>query len=189
MPVANKNIVSASDYLIMERASTEKHEFYRGEVSAISGAGIQHNIIFSNTFGILSNQLKGKNCRPFGSDLRIHIPLNSLYTYPDISVVCGKIETTDNTFDTIINPSIIIEILSATTRDYDKGGKFALYRDITSLKEYIIIDSEQVAVEKFIRNMDGSWQLTEFKQLTESFTIETVAISLLLKDLYEGVVN
>jgi Uma2 family endonuclease len=109
---------------------------------------------FSNCFGNLLLKLKGKNGRRFGSDLRIHIPLNSLYTYPDISIIYGKIETTDDKFDSATKPSVIFEILSASTRNYDKGEKFTLYRDIESLQEYIVIDSEKISVEKHKRNTD-----------------------------------
>ncbi len=119
--------------------------------------------------------------------LRVHIPQNTLYTYPDITIVCGKIETLDHSFDTITNPSVIIEILSASTRDYDKGGKFTLYRDIVSLQEYLLIDSERVSIEKFIRNADGSWQLTEYKLPQQSVLIETVDVTISLSEVYEDI--
>ncbi len=172
------------EYLDIERAALDKHEFYKGEIFAMSGASIPHNIIFSNLFGELSTKLNGKNCMPFGSDLRIHIPKNTLYTYPDISIICGEIETTDDKFDTVTNPSVIIEIRS---ENYDKGGKFTLYREIESLKEYLLIDSEAVMVEKFIKNADNSWQFTEYKKMEEHFTIETVAIQMELTTVYQGV--
>lgn len=187
MTITDVKYISDLDYLTTERAASEKHEYYKGEVFAMSGASIPHNLVFSNVFGMLSAKLKGTNCKPFGSDLRIHIPKNSLYTYPDISIVCGKIETLDNAFDTITNPSVIIEILSASTRDYDKGGKFTLYRDIITLKEYLLIDSERVSIEKFIRNNDGSWQLTEFKDPSQRCMIETIEMLISLSDVYEGI--
>ena len=187
MSFANSQHITDSDYLSTERNALDKHEFYRGEVYAISGATIKHNIIFSNVFGILSAKLYGSDCKPFGSDLRIHIPKNSLYTYPDISIVCGKIETTDSNFDTITNPAVIIEILSASTRDYDKGSKFTLYKDIISLNEYILIDSENISVEKYSRNNDGSWILTEYKTISQLFTIDTVNTTILLEDVYHSI--
>jgi len=153
----------------------------------MSGASIPHNITAMNCYIDLGTKLKGKNCKPFGSDLRIHIPKNTLYTYPDISIICGAIETTDDKFDTVINPSVIIEILSESTKNYDKGGKFTLYREIESLKEYILIDSEVVMVEKFIKNEDNSWQLTEYKKLEDFFTIDTVLIKMELTTIYDGV--
>lgn len=186
-PVPVYKNISAAEYLAVERNAFEKHEFYQGEVFAMSGASLKHNKIFSRIFGELASKLKGKNCMPFGSDLRIHIPKNTLYTYPDISIVCGETECTDNFFDTVLNPSVIIELLSKSTRNYDKGEKFSLYRDIDSLQEYILIDTERINVEKHIRNHDNSWQLTEFKSLEDSFLINTVDLSIALNDIYEGI--
>ncbi|MEC4003850.1 Uma2 family endonuclease [Flavobacterium sp. SUN052] len=187
--------ITPEEYLEAERLALDKHEYYKGEVfllnktdvTAMSGASVAHNVLFSNLFGELYSNLKGKPCRPYGSDLRIHIPKNSLFTYPDISIICGDVETTDDKFDTAKNPTVIIEILSPSTRDYDKGGKFTLYRDIDSLKEYILVDTEKILVEKFSRNTDNSWLLTEYKNLEESFTITSVATTLSLKTIYEDV--
>lgn len=177
-------LVTAEEYLRAEREALNKHEYYRGQIFAMSGASLPHNIIFKNTFLNLGIKLKGKKCQPFGSDLRIHIPENSLYTYPDISIICGKPETTDDTKDTITNPSVIIEILSKSTRDYDKGQKFTLYRDITTLKEYILIDSETVSVETLTRNDDRSWTFREYRLLGDTFDIETIGESFSVSELY-----
>ncbi|WP_269227407.1 Uma2 family endonuclease [Flavobacterium eburneipallidum] len=179
--------ISQKDYLEAERLAVEKHEYFKGEIFAMSGASITHNKIFSNSFSDIGSKLKGKKCQPFGSDLRVHIPKNTLFTYPDISIICGEIETTDDKFDTITNPSVIIEILSPSTRNYDKGEKFTLYREIDSLQEYILIDSERIMVEKFIRNADNSWQLTEYKTIEQSFSIATVDIEMQLIDIYDGI--
>ena len=154
----------------------------------MSGALIPHNIIFYSVFGELTTKLKGKNCRPFGSYLRVHIPKNTLYTYPDISVFCGEIKTTDARFDTATNPTVIIEILSPSTRDYDKGGIFTLYRDIESLQEYIIIDSEDIMVEKIQRNADNSWQLTDYRTIDLVFSIESLVLQMDLATIYTDVV-
>lgn len=178
--------ISEKDYLDTERLALGKQEYYKGEIFAMGGASISHNKIAINCTTDISNKLKGKKCQPFGSDLRIHIPKNTLFTYPDISIICGKIETTDDIFDTVTNPSVIIEILSPSTRNYDKGEKFTLYREIDSLQEYILIDSERIMVEKFIRNADNSWQLTEYKSIEQSFSITTVSIEMKLTDIYEG---
>lgn len=179
--------ISQEEYLEFERLATEKHEYFDGEIFAMSGASILHNIIFRNTFGKIINKLKGKKCQPFGSDLRIHIPENTLYTYPDLSIICGEIETTDENFDTATNPKVIFEILSKSTRGYDKGDKFALYRKIKSFQEYILIDSRSVLVEKYVKNQDNSWQLTEYRSLDLSLKIESVGVELKLSDIYDGV--
>lgn len=184
MGIPNPKYISQEEYLEMERSAIEKHEYYKGEVFAMSGASLPHNLIFKNTYLTLGIKLKGKKCQPFGSDLRVNIPKNTLYTYPDITIICGKPQLTDDNQDTITNPTVIIEILSKSTRDYDRGQKFALYRDITSLKEYILIDSENVAVEKMSRNADSSWTLRDFGSIDDSFTIASIDVTLALSDIY-----
>jgi len=184
-PAPKYNYVSPEEYLQMERVSDEKHEYYNGEVFAMSGASWEHNVIVKNVNTLILPSLKGKSCNMFGSDLRIHIPENSLYTYPDFSIVYGQPETTDKNKDTIIKPYAIIEVLSKSTRDYDRGTKFSLYRTIQTLKEYILIDSESVSVELFIRNPDNTWTLSEFKRLSDKIFISTIKITLQLRDIYE----
>jgi Uma2 family endonuclease len=175
------------EYLAFERESAEKHEYYKGEIFNISGASYEHNVIEDNLRGALHTFLKGKPCRSLGSNLRVHANKNTLYTYPDALIVCGEPEFLDNTFDTLLNPSVLFEILSSSTTNYDKGVKFELYRDIESLKEYITISSMKLHVELYQRNADGSWTLTEYKSENDSFVIRTIEMKLGLKELYEGV--
>ena len=137
--------------------------------------------------GELVQNLKGKPCRPFNSDQRIHIPGNSLFTYPDISIVCGDIKTKDDDNWNILNPSVLIEVLSPTTKNYDMGGKFALYREISTLKEYLLIDPEQIKVMAFRINKAGHWELEEYNKLNDVLPIETIEINIPLIDIYEGV--
>ncbi len=186
-PAPKYNYVSEATYLEMERAATEKHEYYQGEIFAMSGASLKHNVIFKNTYGELYAKLKGKSCQPFGSDMRVHIPQNSLYTYPDITVVCGKPELLDDNFDNLLNPSVIIEILSETTRKYDIGPKFKLYRDIPTLKEYILIDSLSVFVEQHFKNQNNIWELHDYKSMADNFISPVLNITFSLNDIYEGV--
>ena len=187
MGLPEKQYITPEQYLESERLALEKHEFYLGEIFAMSGASFRHNQIFKNTYGNLFNKLKGKPCQPYGSDLRIHIPNNSLYTYPDISIICGKPEMTDKVKDTITNPSVIIEILSKSTYDYDKGQKFTLYRDIDSLREYILIDSMSIRVEHYFKNEDSSWTLKDYRTIDAKLNIETISFDLLLSDVYADV--
>lgn len=186
-PAPKYNHISPEQYLEMERASEVKHEYFKGEVYAMSGASIRHNDIVYNINGIIIPFLKGKNCKIYGSDLRIHIPENTLYTYPDFSIVYGKPETTDLYTDNVTNPSVIIEVLSKSTMDYDRGTKFFLYRSIKTLNEYILIDSNSVCVELYKRQADNSWQFTEYKNLADSFHISTIDLTLSLKDVYDDV--
>jgi Uma2 family endonuclease len=186
-PAPKYNYISPEEYLAIERDALEKHEYYKGKVFAMSGASLRHNYIFHNVYGALAIFLKGKNCIPFGSDLRIHIPENSFYTYPDISIICGTPETTDSFTDNITNPSVIIEILSKSTINYDRGTKFNLYRSIRTLKEYILIDLNSIMVEVYTRNNDNSWLLKEYKELSDNFCISTIDLTLSLKDIYHAV--
>lgn len=186
-PAPKFNFVSQEAYLEMERASDTKHEYYKGEVFAMSGASWEHNVIVKNINTLVLPFLKGKPCDMFGSDLRIHIPENTLYTYPDFSIICGKPETNDEEKDTIIKPSAIIEVLSKSTKDYDRGSKFMLYRSINTLNEYITVDSLSISIEIYTRNPDNTWILSEFKQLSNQFVISTIGLTMLLKDVYEDV--
>jgi len=181
-----KQNISIEDYLEMENTSLEKHEYYKGEIFAMSGAKVPHNIIASNLMTILGQKLKGKSCRPFGSDQRIHVEANTLFTYPDISIICGEVITLNNDNLNALNPSVLIEVLSKTTKNYDRGEKFKLYRDIPTLKEYILVDSESVNVEVFRLNINNHWELEEYKKDAESFSINTINTALLLVDIYEG---
>ena len=185
-PIAEyKNVrLSIQEFLAFEREASEKHEYLRGEVFAMSGAGKRHNFIFSNLFGFLVNKLKGTSCRPFGSDMRLHIPENTLFTYPDISVYCGEMKVMDE--DNAIEPTVLIEILSLSTRDYDRGGKFKLYREIPSLREYIMVDTEALSVEVFRLNKSNHWELEEYKEIHQSLLIHALSISVPLADIYEG---
>ena len=187
MGALEKLLISEKDFLEFERASTEKHQYIKGEVFAMSGASIPHNMIHSNMFFEVGSKLKGKKCKPFGSDLRIYNPASSQYTYPDLSVICGKIETTDDKFDTVTNPTVLFEILSPSTRNYDLGSKFELYRQIPSLKNYVTIDSQAISVSLWTKNNDKSWLLIEKKSLNESIYIESINVELQLSDIYEDV--
>jgi Uma2 family endonuclease len=132
---------SEKEYLELERDAEYKSEYYRGEIFAMAGAGHNHNRIVENLSGECYIAFKGKSCQTFSSDMRLHIPQNGLYTYPDLLVVCGKIEFAEDNDDTIVNPSAIIEVLSKTTSAYDRGDKFHLYRSIPTLMEYVLVDS------------------------------------------------
>ncbi len=192
-----KRKFTVQEYLEIERNSMEKHEYYEGEIfplhragdaaiSMMSGAGARHNRIAVNLIRDLATYLKGKPCQPYGSDMRINIPENSLYTYPDISIICGDIIPCNTDADTAVAPFVIVEILSTSTRQYDRGEKFKLYRDIPTLKEYILIDSESITVEVFRVNERNQWELQEYKSIDEELAILTIKVAVSLKDIYEG---
>jgi Uma2 family endonuclease len=180
-----KQNISIAEYLEMENSSLEKHEYYKGEIFAMSGAKVPHNIIARNLLATLTQKLRGKSCQPFGSDLRIHVEVNTLFTYPDISIICGEIITLNNDNYNVLNPSVLIEVLSNSTKNYDRGEKFKLYRDILTLKEYILVDSESVTIEAFRLNTNKHWELEEYNKDSGNLTLQTVNISLSLTEIYE----
>ncbi len=183
----SKQKMSIEEYLEMENAADEKHEYYKGQIFAMSGAKMPHNRITSNLLIALGLKLKGKKCQPYGSDARIHIESNTLFTYPDISIICGEIITLNNDDYNVLNPTVIIEVLSKSTKNYDRGEKFKLYRDITSLKEYILVDSESIHIEIFRLNENGHWELEEYNSLTETVIIKSIDETVFLSDIYDGV--
>lgn len=184
--VYNKGHYSIEEYLDMENAAVEKHEYYRGEIFAMSGAKFRHIVLTDNSLTSLKQKSKGKPCQPYGSDMRIHIPSNTLFTYPDISIICGEVQSLNNDELNFLNPSVLIEVLSPSTKNYDRGEKFKLYRDIATLKEYILIDSESVHIEVFRLNEQQHWELTEYKTLGESLYIKTIETTLELPEIYGG---
>ncbi len=184
----NKRKYTIEEYLEMENAATEKHEYYEGEIFAMSGAKLPHNTVTRNLLVNLGIKLKGKACQPFGSDQRVHIEKNTLFTYPDISIVCGPVVTLNDDQYNVLNPTVIIEVLSPSTKTYDRGDKFKLYRDIPTLKEYILVDSGSYSVEDFYVNEQGNWELNEYKSFDETLSLNSIGVSLALSDIYDGVV-
>jgi Uma2 family endonuclease len=134
----------------------------------------------------LGIKFKGKSCQPFGNDFRIHIPSSTLFTYPDISIFFSKVETLNNDEVDALNPSVLVEVLSPSTKTYDRGDKFKLNRDISSLKEYVLIDSESISIGAFSINKEGLWQLKEYKNLDEVLSLKSIGVSLTLTEIYEG---
>jgi Uma2 family endonuclease len=182
-----KQKFTIEEYLAMEEAAVEKHEYYRGEIFAMSGSKIPHNRISGNLYATLHQKLKGKKCRPYNSDQRIHIEANTLFTYPDISIVCGEDVTLNNDNWNILNPAVIIEVLSPSIKNYDHGEKFMLYRDIPTLKEYILIDPEHAHIEAFRLNAARRWELEEYNSPEDQLHIKAINEVIAVAEVYDGV--
>ncbi|MDQ0638501.1 Uma2 family endonuclease [Pedobacter sp. W3I1] len=182
-----KRHYTIEEYLEMEKASTVKHEYFQGEIFAMSGATFNHNLIFSNIFGPLFFKLKGSKCIPFGSDMRMNISENTLFTYPDISIYCNEIKHLSEDGDTILQPTVIIEILSPSTKNYDRGKKFNLYKDIPSLKEYIMIDSESVLVEAYYIDDEQNWVLHKHEEISDILNLVSMGFDVALTDIYNHI--
>ncbi len=183
-----KQHYTITEYLEMEDASDEKHEYYQGEIFAMSGARLPHIVVTRNLTVALANKLKGKSCRPYGNDMRIHIPVNTLFTYPDLTIICGKPESLNNDGMNFLNPTVLIEVLSPSTRKYDRESKFKLYRDIPSLKEYIMVDPASISVEAHYINSRGNWELQDHTSIDDELNLNSVGVSVTLKEIYEDVV-
>lgn len=180
-----KQKFTVEEYLELENASEEKHEYYQGEIFDMAGGKQEHNLVTMNLYRELGNKLRGKPCRPNNSETRIHIKTNGLFTYPDVSIVCGKPEYLNDDEFNLLNPSVIFEVLSPSTKSYDRGDKFKLYRAIPTLREYILIDPDKINVEAYYINGDNEWALRELNEISESLSIQTVGITLPLTDIYE----
>jgi Uma2 family endonuclease len=181
-----KQYITEEEYLAMEEKALEKHEYYQGEIFLMSGTKVPHNTISINLLGSIIPHLKGKPCKPFHSDQRVYIEKNGLFTYPDIFIVYGKTETRNNDNWNVLNPAVIIEILSPSTKTYDRGDKFKLYRDLSTLQEYLLVDSESISVEAFFINENNHWELKEYRIITDTLWIEAIQLSIPLTDVYEG---
>jgi Uma2 family endonuclease len=179
--------ISIEDYLAAEETALQKHEYYKGEVFAMAGAGIAHYRIVRNTSTEIDSLLRDKDCELFPSDLRVYIEANSLFTYPDLTIFCEPINLYNNRTDTATNPVVIIEVLSKSTQDYDRGSKFKLYRGLPSLNEYILISSTEVLVEKYTKQADNKWQFTANNIREESFAIDAIGLFIEVNFLYRGV--
>lgn len=202
MESPRKRRYTEEEYAAMEYASEFKHELVDGQiypwghpdmlgmydVQAMSGASLAHNIIAGNVFGLFQNALRGKGCRIFGSDMRVYVPLTGTYLYPDALVVCGKPEIQQNgKLDLLTNPVVIIEVLSDSTADYDRSGKFMRYRSIESVRDYLLIDSRSLRVELYSRTEIGQWTLTEILDAQGAVTLPSLGVTLAVAKLYEDV--
>ena len=187
MTVQPTPALSEEDYLVYERASTIRHEYYRGRIYAMTGAKEPHNLIAGNTIATLHSQLRRKPCRVYPSDMRIKVLRTGLNTYPDVVIVCGQPEFTDAIHDTLTNPTIIVEILSASMERYDRGLKFENYRTIETLRDYLLIAQDHYHVEHYVRQANGQWLLTEAAQLEDAIDLQSIECTLRLEDVYEKV--
>jgi Uma2 family endonuclease len=182
-----KTFISPERYLEIERAAEFKSEYYNGEMFAMSGAREAHNLIAANAIAELRQQFRRRSCRVYPSDMRVFVSATGLYTYPDLVALYGKPEFQDGELDTLLNPSLIVEILSPSTEAYDRSRKFENYRSIESLREYLLIAADRVHADLYTRQTDGRWLLTSAGRLEDALVLESVDARLPMSDLYEKV--
>jgi Uma2 family endonuclease len=178
--------LTEEQYLAIERAAEFRSEFLDGEMFAMVGGSNRHGLIQRNLFGELYMALRGGACGPFGSDSRVKVSSDA-YVYPDVTVVCGRQRTADEHDDILINPVAIFEVLSLSTEKYDRGLKFQLYRTIDSLKDYVLVNREQVRIEQFTRRPDGTWTLRDYQGPDEELKIDAIGVAVPLRRIYDRI--
>ena len=195
MNATAKKYYSPQEYLELERTAPYKSEYFEGEIfpmgdmdghtpEAMAGAKPRHNAIRENLSGEFYSHFKKKRtCRSYSSDQRLRIPANGLYTYPDLVALCGKPEFEG--IENLLNPTLIVEVLSKSTAGYDRSEKFALYRNIPTFREYLLVDSRHVFIELFRKNGDGNWELVfETRKINDTLYLETIDLSIAVEDIY-----
>jgi Uma2 family endonuclease len=189
--VATQSIprVNEEEYLRLDRAAEYKSEFLDGEIFAMSGGSLRHSYLAIRWAGHLDSQLRGKNCYVFTSDARVRTPKTGSYLYPDVSVTCGGPQTHQNSNDILVNPQVVIEVLSPSTAGYDHGKKFERYREIPLLRDYVLVHADLAHVEHYVRQPDASWIFREYRGLETAVPIASIDCNVPLAEVYSGVLD
>lgn len=185
--MAPTDVMTEEEYLLRETEAEYKSEFREGRVVAMGGASLAHSLLTMNLSGELHRQLKERPCTAYHSDTRIKVANAHFYTYPDLSVVCGKPQVDPRESSTVLNPTVIIEVLSPSTEAYDRGQKFKYYQKLESLREYILVAQDRVHVESYARQGDGEWSKTTFDSLEDVLVLDAIQCRLALRDIYDKV--
>lgn len=179
--------LTPGQYLEIERQAETRNEYFDGEMFAMSGGSRAHSRLSVNVTALLNGILAGRPCEVFNSDMRVKVEATDLYTYPDVSVVCGEPRLEDAHQDTLLNPLLIVEVLSPSTERYDRGTKFHHYRQISSLMEYVLVSQDEARIERFQRLPDGEWSLRVASGLDAELSLSSIDVTLKLADVYHKV--
>src|SRR5258706_13646566 len=179
--------VSAEEYLRLERQSEYKSEYVNGEIFAMTGASRKHNLVAGNIFREISQQLKSRQCEAYVGDMRVKVTATGLHTYPDVIVVCGEPEFEDKYVDTLLNPTLLVEVLSQSTERYDRIAKSSYYRTLDSLAEHLLVAQDEVRLERYVRQPNGQWLLFHWTSLGHIVELSSISCSLALRDVYDKV--
>lgn len=180
-----KTHVTPEEYLAFERRAEYKNDYFNGEVFAMTGASREHNLIAGNIFFSLKRQLQNEPCEIYMSDMRVRVGTENLYTYPDVTVVCAEPIFEDEHVDTLLNPVLIVEVLSKSTASYDRALKFGYYRTLDSFKEYLLVSQDKFRVEQYAKQPDGRWLLSDIISLESKVELSSVPCVLELRDIYD----
>lgn len=182
-----EKLYTPEEYLTLEEGAAYKSEYYKGIIYAMAGGSLSHNRIVGNVYTSLHTGVRSTRCEAFNSDMRLVVNANGLYTYPDAMVICGSPEFAQGRNDTVTNPTVIVEVLSPSTQDYDRGGKFELYRTIPTLRDYVVVHQDRIYIEYQHKQVDGRWVLTEITDIEASLTIESIQLDIAVRLIYERV--
>ena len=185
MEQREKKYIAPEDYLEAEASAEVRSEYYHGETFVMTGSSFNHNLIAANVSSFLHMALRESGCFALSADMKVQVDAKKHYTYPDIAVICGEVEFAEGRNDVVKNPVVIVEILSESTKDYDRGTKFTAYREIESLEDYILIDQYDYRVEHFHKKESGQWVLDDHKRLEDSLAIRSVELELPLATIYD----
>lgn len=175
------------EYLERERGAAYKSQYYRGDIFAMSGASREHNLIVANLVRVIGDKLLERPCEVYPSDMRVKVQSSGLYTYPDVTIVCGEPQFEDRHVDTLLNPLVLFEVISPSTEAYDRGAKSKQYRQLSSLQELVLIASESLHVERYHRSEDGEWRLWESTDRAAALPLVSVGIEVPLEEIYRRV--
>jgi Uma2 family endonuclease len=182
-----RTYVTAEEYLAYERRAEYKNEYFDGEVFAMTGASRRHNLISLNIGAELREQLRGQVCETYVTDMRVRIPAANIYTYPDVVAVCGEPKFEDAELDTLINPVLLVEVLSKSTEAYDRLIKFEYYRTLESLTEYLLVSQDEAHITQHVKQDDARWLLTDIRGLSSRVELASVPCILALNEIYDRV--
>ncbi len=187
MTVAARTSFTETEYLALEKASDRKHEFVDGAIVAMAGARPPHNALASNASSALVVLTRGRGCLTLSSDQRVHVPATRLYTYPDVTLACGERRYDDAEPPSLLNPTLIVEVTSDSTEDYDRGTKFLHYQSIDELRHYVIVSHRERRIDHFRREGDGQWHLTTHTRDAGVLDLPEHGGGISLSALYDGV--
>jgi Uma2 family endonuclease len=185
MSTQPQTYLTPEEYLTIERQAPDKSEYVDGVMYAMSGASFKHNVIVANVVAELVQQLKGRPCRALPSDIKVRMPDSRKFFYPDVSVVCGEPQFHDERSDVLLNPTLIVEVLSESTAAFDRGEKFQAYQQLDSLQEYLLISQDKIFIEQYVRQAREKWTYIAMVGLESSLALPSIECALSLKAVYD----
>lgn len=187
MKAQKESKITVSEYLAIEQESDKRYEYHNGEIFALAGGSINHGLLCGNIYAEIRNGLKKKksDCKPYMSDIKLHIEEQKTFVYPDTMVVCGDLETSPENENSILNPILVVEVLSKSTANYDRGDKFFLYKKIATLQEYVLIEQDKAQVDIFYKKTGSDlWKISRYEGLDTKIKFQSINLEIKMSELY-----